>query len=504
MAQLFLFSNTFKERRKHQLFLGILCFLLQGISLAQNVGIGTTQPQARLHVLGDVLVDDGNLLLTNRDIKGVNLIEANQRLFMRANPTSSSTAILTDQGLGLSVSPTERLHVNGNLRLDNGEIQLQNNHIKGLNTLEGANDLFFRSRPGNNVSMFINSADRIGIGTLAPTAKLHVKGNLKIEEGILKADTLEGTNGLFLKASPNNAPVAVLKNDRLEVAGDVKVAENLRVNQAVSVGGDHTFSIDAPSFPGGRFFIATDGQIGIHTTDPTFDLHVNGSTRVESQLSLGSNAPLQVDAPFNPGGRFAVNNNGLAGFGVVRDGVRLAVMGRVGDNRQLEVDRSDGSSVFEVGDFGIGVAGLKLFVMDHPVEPADKILLHYCTESPEPYNTYSGVATLGPQGKAVVQLPSYFEALNKDFRYQLTCVGGYAPVYISQTVAQNRFEIAGGTPGLKVSWEVTGTRNDVFAREHPPKAEVEKPASQKGKFLYPKGFGKTPADTYHGAYYSNF
>jgi hypothetical protein len=42
-------------------------------------------------------------------------------------------------------------------------------------------------------------------------------------------------------------------------------------------------------------------------------------------------------------------------------------------------------------------------------------------------NLYDGVATLDGKGRAVVRLPNWFEALNAEFRYQLTAIGRPAP-----------------------------------------------------------------------------
>ena len=63
-------------------------------------------------------------------------------------------------------------------------------------------------------------------------------------------------------------------------------------------------------------------------------------------------------------------------------------------------------------------------------------------------------------GEAWIEMPEWFDALNRDFRYQLTCIGGFAPVYIAEEIeetAGNQFKIAGGYSGLKVSWH--GYRN---------------------------------------------
>jgi hypothetical protein len=87
-------------------------------------------------------------------------------------------------------------------------------------------------------------------------------------------------------------------------------------------------------------------------------------------------------------------------------------------------------------------------------------------------------------------LPEWFEALNREFRYQLTCIGGYAPVYIAEKVSQNRFKIGGGTPGLEVSWQVTGIRRDPYAERHRIPVEEEKSPKERGRYLYPDLYGQ--------------
>ncbi len=117
------------------------------------------------------------------------------------------------------------------------------------------------------------------------------------------------------------------------------------------------------------------------------------------------------------------------------------------------------------------------FRIDHPLDPENKYLYHSFVESPDMKNIYDGVVTLDGKGEAVVMLPDWFEALNQDFRYQLTCVGGYAPVYIASEVAGNQFRIAGGRTGLKVSWQVTGIRHDAYANAHRIPLEQDKNAT---------------------------
>ena len=76
--------------------------------------------------------------------------------------------------------------------------------------------------------------------------------------------------------------------------------------------------------------------------------------------------------------------------------------------------------------------GMGTFKIDHPVDPENKFLYHSFVESPDMMNIYNGVISFDQNGEAVVTLPEYFEALNRQFRYQLTPIGGFAPLYIKE------------------------------------------------------------------------
>jgi hypothetical protein len=137
---------------------------------------------------------------------------------------------------------------------------------------------------------------------------------------------------------------------------------------------------------------------------------------------------------------------------------------------------------------GAITAGVKDFKIDHPLDPEHKYLVHASVESSEMTNIYSGNVTLGPGGFAVVHLPAWVEAANGDFRYQLTCIGGFAGVYVAHEVEDGLFTIGGGIPGMKVSWQLTGIRRDAYARAHPIVVEEEKPDSERGLYLHPESF----------------
>lgn len=131
------------------------------------------------------------------------------------------------------------------------------------------------------------------------------------------------------------------------------------------------------------------------------------------------------------------------------------------------------------------------FRIDHPLDPANKLLYHSFVESPDMKNIYDGIAALDDKGEATVTLPAWFEALNGDFRYQLTAVGAPGPnLYIAQEVANNQFKIAGGAQGMKVSWQVTGIRHDAYANAHRIPVEVDKTPEMRGHYVSPEEFGQ--------------
>jgi len=138
----------------------------------------------------------------------------------------------------------------------------------------------------------------------------------------------------------------------------------------------------------------------------------------------------------------------------------------------------------------MSATGTKNFRIDHPLDPANKYLTHAAIESSEVLNLYSGNAILDDSGAAVVQLPDWFEAINKDFRYQLTPIG--APgrdLYVAEEISGGHFKIAGGTPDGKVSWQVTGVRNDAWEKAYPMVVEADKGADR-GHYLTPELYGQ--------------
>ncbi|MFC2100889.1 beta strand repeat-containing protein [Bacteroidota bacterium] len=154
-------------------------------------------------------------------------------------------------------------------------------------------------------------------------------------------------------------------------------------------------------------------------------------------------------------------------------------------------------ALYAEGDFA--ATGTKSFVIDHPLDPSEKYLKHYCIESPEVLNVYRGTVSLNAQGEAVVSLPEYFDAINTNFSYHLTPIGGPAQVYIMEEITNNHFRIGGGKSGMKVSWMVYAERNDLYLQKNPNAkvVEPEKSGTERGKYLMPELYGKSREQSIH-------
>ncbi len=240
---------------------------------------------------------------------------------------------------------------------------------------------------------------------------------------------------------------------------------------------------------GGSRMVIQDatGNVGIgQTINPTYKLDVlhGGATGLRVQSS-STFSVIDIDG-----------QNGDAALRFVRAGVNqwntrnnpgtddYQIFELGGGGERMRIENGTGKVVVS-GDFT--ALGVKAFTMDYPLDPTNKTLMHAAVESNEVLNSYSGNIVTDASGKATISLPEYFEAINKDFRYQLTVVGGtFAQAMVSKEISSNKFEIATNQPNVKVSWEVKGVRNDARMKMNPFTAVQDKPAAEKGKYLDPK------------------
>lgn len=301
--------------------------------------------------------------------------------------------------------------------------------------------------------------------------------------------------------------MTMFDNGTLEVTGGFLLPDGTLIDAAGDLGAlslpfSDTASTSNPAFEvnnsggGDALRVTGAGGDGLHINGANDDgVQVTNSTYGFYSLKPSTDGILVE----NPG------NDGVYVTGAANDGVQVQsadygiyVASAETDGIFVQNADSDADGVGVAGYFDgtvevtedLNVSGSKNFKIDHPTDPTGKYLKHAAVESSERMNVYTGNVTLDADGRAVVQLPDYFERLNTNVRYQLTAIGAPAPsLYVAQEVQNNQFRIAGGQPGMKVSWEVTGVRDDAYARAHPFQAETAKPSGKTGTYINPEAHG---------------
>ncbi len=360
---------------------------------------------------------------------------------------------------------------------------------------------------GGVVGLTLASSGYVGIGTTSPHARLDAETSDSSISAVFGGNN--ATSGYAVGVggyTASNNGAGVQGNAILPLATGVHGSNSATSGYAVGVQGD-TASNNGAGVQGNA---SVAGAVGVGA----FNSATSGyAVAVSAGISGGNGAAVSANA--SGGGGFGVSafNSSTSGFAVGVQGVTASpngpgILGQTmactgsggcnftsgGTGGEFHVSTGGnlltgysgavgtnafaGNKVFNVDGNGNGFFAGNLLVngsvtkgggsfrIDHPLDPENKYLYHSFVESPDMKNIYDGVAVLDENGEAVVTLPDWFEALNQDFRYQLTCIGGYAPVYVGSEVSGNQFRIAGGRPALKVSWMLTGIRHDAYANAH--------------------------------------
>lgn len=216
------------------------------------------------------------------------------------------------------------------------------------------------------------------------------------------------------------------------------------------------------------------------------------STGTDFSLTTGANLTMQAgkDVSLTAGSDFGLTSSGNfnlnsgVGFNLTSSDVKLKSSGAM----TLEAGGVVSINAPAVNVSGILSKGGGSFKIDHPLDPLNKYLYHSFVESPDMMNVYNGNIVTDRRGLATVVLPDYFEALNRDFRYQLTVIGQFSQAIVARKIANNRFVIKTNRPRVEVSWQVTGIRQDAFANLHRIPVEEEKPKEARGTYLHPEAF----------------
>jgi hypothetical protein len=274
----------------------------------------------------------------------------------------------------------------------------------------------------------------------------------------------------------------------------------LGTGAAIRAFGGVNTGVDANVDSGNRSAVrgAAAGGVGVYGVS-------NASYGVEGRSEggvagvYGSSAGQGVYGGGGTYGVYGVSASGEGVFGFSNGDAGHGLVGSIGTNSATAggvYGASAGTTSFagyfegQVNVTGNLSKGSGAFRIDHPLDPANRILQHSFVESPDMLNIYNGVVTADAKGEATVTLQAWFMALNRDFRYGLTPIGEFAPLYVKEKVAGGRFTIGGAKPGQEVSWQLTGIRQDAFANANRIEVELEKAGAQRGQYLHPVEHGQ--------------
>ncbi|HMF10382.1 MAG TPA: hypothetical protein VKJ00_14685, partial [Thermoanaerobaculia bacterium] len=337
-----------------------------------------------------------------------------------------------------------------------------------------------------------------GINTTTPAAALDVAGTIRSSTGGFKFPD---------NSTQTTAALASVSHDTTLTGNGTAVSPlGVAVPFSLSSGTGSATIAGLQSGPGAGVFGTnfsngtgvggtSSSGYGLYGTSSTGD-GVYGSTNGTSSYGVYGSAASTTGFNYGVYG-VSQSTSGTGVFGLTTSGGYGVIAGNVAGGTGLyaygpSAAHFDGNVSVNgnVSVTGTVSKGGGSFKIDDPIDPENKYLYHSFVESPDMMNIYNGNILLDGAGEAVVELPAWFQALNRDFRYQLTCIADVTPVYVKEEVQNNQFTIAGLKPGVKVSWQITGIRRDPFANAHRIPVEEEKPEAEKGRYLHPREYGQ--------------
>ncbi|GLR18806.1 hypothetical protein [Portibacter lacus] len=435
------------------------------IGANENIGIGTMDPQARLEInssgLSDTLLWLKNGTTNGFVDYGIFFNDENATPTVGAYIKADDTAIFAESDQESTYVITGRANsttgggtgVYGESHAPNGVgVRAGSWHPSGT-----AVRAYVYAGQGNGIAVHAESDGSHGIGVQAEGNSIGVYG--------------EGKTGVHgISDDPNGIAVVAYNTSNTGAATGISAS-----------------SIS----PNGTAIEAIGGEIGVYGFASGANINGRG---VKGRANGPSGQGVRGEAPGSSAKAIYGEATGEQG-----KGIHVKVTSTHSSANAILAESGGGSSYAGYFLGRVHVAGVLSkssgsFKIDHPLDPENKYLSHSFVESPDMMNIYNGNIVTDKDGNAIVNLPDYFEALNMEFRYQLTVIGEFAQAIISEKISGNSFKLKTDKPNIEVSWQVTGVRNDAFARKNRIQVEEVKEAENRGKYLNPEAFDKEKAN----------
>ncbi|MBN2173917.1 MAG: Ig-like domain-containing protein [Bacteroidales bacterium] len=343
-------------------------------------------------------------------------------------------------------------------------------YTHGIQLFSSDDDLLFRVRQNSDESGSVYLYDGTGTNTLA----LSGSGNSYFNAGLVGIGTSSPSAGLHVKGTGYPNSFLFIQSDEDEDAGirfyegsEVKwhMYHNALSDRLMIMNSDFSHPILVAN--------QYNGKVGIGTSNITGRLTVEDETRaLDATTTTGNNSVIlgwewaAVNAwSYNHKAILAMTNYGLAG--------------------------DFQGNVLITGSLSKGSGS---FLIDHPLDPENKLLRHNFIESPENLVVYRGKAKLNSNGETVVELPDYFEALTKENEATVTLTSIGKPFLTGYEWEHDYkcFKVY-GDPDREISWVVFADRDDPVMHQLARPVEEEKGPDniycEKGKLLYPEAYG---------------
>ena len=254
----------FKNKNGNNNPIDTMCILMNG-----DVGIGTTTPTELLHI------DGGNIKIT-----GTHNVTINSNEITKSGNSSYTLGTFNNQSLIFKTSNATRMTINGSGNLDvittgdgtgtdtSSQLKISDDESSNPQYLKiGVNSTnnysYIQSTQANvddNTISLNPRGGNVGIGTTAPTEKLHIDdGNIIIS----------GTNGKGLILNGTSA------------SANWKLLPSTGVTTKLFRIYDNDNSLD-------RLVINDSGNVGIGTTSPTELLHIDGGNLKAQLAKIGN------------------------------------------------------------------------------------------------------------------------------------------------------------------------------------------------------------------------